>query len=213
MAGELGQIEQQLSALVARLDVAPAHEEAQMLHEITRLSAATEQLATASAFRFGAARAYRALVEQRGEELREQRLAGLQTPTGFLRRRFQPAMAFCDAVALRLDSIAQRIARASALLRTRVDIEHERQNQALLEAMNRRAELQLHLQQTVEGLSVAAISYYAVGLVSYLCKALAHAGLPIDPELTTGIALLPVVLAVALGVRSIRRHVLTAPPT
>ncbi len=36
--------------------------------------------------------------------------------------------------------------------------------------MNRRAELQLRLQQTVEGLSVAAISYYIVGLFGYVAK-------------------------------------------
>ncbi len=207
IAGELDRIELQLAELVARLNVAPARDEPHMLQAITRLSAMVEQLATVSAFRFGAARAYRALVQQRGDELRENRLPGLQTPTEFLRRRFQPAMAFCEAVATRLDSVAERIARASALLGTRVEIERERHNQALLEAMNRRAKLQLHLQQTVEGLSVAAISYYSVGLAAYLWKALAHLGMPIDPELATGVSLVPIVLTVAWAVRSIRQRV------
>lgn len=206
IAGELDRIEERLSELVARLDVAPASEEPEMLHEVTRLSALAEQLATAGAFRFGAARAYRALVRQRGEELRESRLQGLQTPTEFLMRRFEPAMDYCDAVATRLASVSERIARASGLLRTRVEIERERQNQALLEAMNRRAKLQLHLQQTVEGLSVAAISYYAVGLAAYLFKAAARAGAGIDPEMATGIAMVPVVLAVALAMRGVRRR-------
>ncbi len=40
----------------------------------------------------------------------------------------------------------------------------EAQNQTLLASMDRRARLQLRLQQTVEGLSVAAICYYVVGL-------------------------------------------------
>jgi uncharacterized membrane-anchored protein len=207
MAGELDRIEQGLSGLVARLDVAPANEEPAMLHEVTRLSAIAEQLSTAGAFRFGAARAYRALVRQRGQELREARLPGLQTLTGFLERRFEPAMAYCDAVASRLDSVSERIARASALLRTRVEIERERQNQQLLAAMNRRAKLQLHLQQTVEGLSVAAISYYATGLATYLFKGAYKAGVPIDPELATGIAVVPIVIAAAIGMRAIRRRV------
>lgn len=204
IGSELDRVEQRLSDLVARLDVAPAAEEPEMLHEVTRLSALQEQLATAAAFRFGAARAYRSLVRQRGEELRETRLQGLQTPTDFLVRRFEPAMATCDAVATRLESVSERIARASGLLRTRVEIERERQNQALLEAMNRRAKLQLHLQQTVEGLSVAAISYYATGLASYLFKAAARSGLPIEPEYATGIAVVPIAIGVWWAMRSIR---------
>jgi len=206
IAGELDRIERGLSELVSRLDVAPASEEPEMLHEVTRLSALIEQLSTAAAFRFGAARAYRALVAQRGEELRETRLPGLQTLTEFLERRFQPAMAYCDAVAARLASVSERIARASGLLRTRVEIERERQNQALLAAMNRRAKLQLHLQQTVEGLSVAAIAYYASGLVGYLFKAIAKAGVPIEPELATGIAVVPIVLGAWWGMRTVRRR-------
>lgn len=204
IGGELDRVEQRLSDLVARLDVAPSEDEPEMLHEVTRLSALQEQLATSAAFRFGAARAYRSLVRQRGEELRESRLQGLQTPTDFLVRRFEPAMATCDAVAARLESVSERIARASGLLRTRVEIERERQNQALLGAMNRRATLQLHLQQTVEGLSVAAISYYAIGLTSYLFKAAAIAGAPIVPELATGIAVVPIALGVWCAMRSVR---------
>jgi uncharacterized membrane-anchored protein len=113
-------------------------------------------------------------------------------------------MATCDAVATRLESVSERIARASGLLRTRVEIERERQNQALLEAMNRRAKLQLHLQQTVEGLSVAAISYYATGLAGYLFKAAARSGVPVEPDYATGIAVLPIVLAVWWAMRSVR---------
>jgi len=204
IAAELDRIEKRLSDLVARLDVAPADEEPEMLHEVTRLSALQEQLSTSAAFRFGAARAYRALVRQRGEELRETRLPGLQTPMDFLLRRFEPAMATCDAVAARLASVSERIARASGLLRTRVEIERERQNQSLLEAMNRRAKLQLHLQQTVEGLSVAAISYYATGLIGYVFKAAARAGLPVEPELAAGIAVVPIALAVWWALRRVR---------
>jgi uncharacterized membrane-anchored protein len=207
IAGELDRVEARLSELVARLDVAEVSEEPEMLHEVTRLSAIAEQLSTAGAFRFGAARAYRTLVRTRGQELRETRLQGLQTPTGFLERRFQPAMAYCDAVSERLASVSERIARASALLRTRVEIERERQNQALLAAMNRRAKLQLHLQQTVEGLSVAAITYYAAGLAGYVFKGAAVAGAPIEPELATGIAVVPILLAVAWAMRSVRRRV------
>jgi uncharacterized membrane-anchored protein len=205
IAAELDSVDSSLSRLVARLDVAPATEEPEMLREVTRLSAIIERLSSESAFRFGAARAYRTLVKQRGGELREQRLPRLQHLGGFLERRFEPAMAFCDSVASRLETSASRIARASSLLRTRVETEREQQNQALLGALNRRARLQLHLQQTVEGLSVAAITYYGVGLAAYLFKGAARAGLAIDADLATGLSVIPIALMVALGVRAVRR--------
>jgi len=206
-AVELDAAERALGVLVARLEGAPASEEPELLQEITRLAATVERLSATVGFRFGAARAYHAIVRQRGEDLRMHRLASLQTPIAFLERRFDPAMAFCESVGRRIDSAAERVARASALLRTRVDIERERHNQALLSAMNQRAELQLKLQQTVEGLSVAAITYYAVGIVHYLLLALQSSGVAVDVEVATGISVVPVALVVALGVRHIRESV------
>ncbi len=206
-AAELDRVEHSLGALVGRLESAPVEEEPQMLGEVSRLAATVERIASEVGFRFAAARAYHALVRQRGAELRQQRLPGLQTLTAFLERRFDPAMAFCDSVGRRVEALAERVARASALLRTRVDIERERHNQELLAAMNRRAQLQLHLQQTVEGLSVAAITYYATGLAAYLFKAMKTAGLPIEPDLATGLSIVPIAVAVALGVRHIREGI------
>jgi uncharacterized membrane-anchored protein len=97
---------------------------------------------------------------------------------------------------VRLESVSARVSRASGLLGTRVEIDRERQNQELLGAINERAAAQLHLQQTVEGLSVAAIAYYATGLFAYLFKAADKAGLPVRYELATGLAVVPVVLLV-----------------
>lgn len=203
-AAELDSIEGALGALVARLEQAPVSEEPELLRELTRLAATVERLAATVGFRFGAARAYHALVRQRGIDLRMGRLASLQTPIAFLERRFDPAMAFCESVGRRIEAAAERVTRASALLRTRVDIERERHNQELLSAMNRRAQLQLKLQQTVEGLSVAAITYYAVGLAGYLFKAMRAGGWPIDVDVATGVSVIPIAIAVALGIRHIR---------
>ncbi|MCC7061002.1 MAG: DUF3422 domain-containing protein [Burkholderiaceae bacterium] len=206
-AVELDAIEASLGALVARMESAPVTQEPALLREITRLAATAERIDAATGFRFGAARAYHSLVRQRGVELREQRLPGMQTLTAFLERRFDPAMAFCDSVGRRSAKIAERIARASALLRTRVEIERERHNQQLLAAMNRRARLQLNLQQTVEGLSVAAITYYVTGLAGYGFKAVKAAGWHIDTDLATGLSVLPIAIVVALAVRHIREGV------
>jgi uncharacterized membrane-anchored protein len=100
------------------------------------------------------------------------------------------------------------VARATQLLSTRVDVTRERQNQAVLESMNRRAKMQLRLQQTVEGLSVVAITYYLASLVGYLAKGLEAAGFAVDAYLATGVSIPVVALLVAMGVGRLRRTVM-----
>jgi uncharacterized membrane-anchored protein len=114
-------------------------------------------------------------------EFREQRIGDLRTLGGFLSRRLAPAMNSCAAAERRQEELSARIERASALLRTRVDVAREEQNQQLLAAMERRGKVALRLQQTVEGLSVAALTYYLVGLVGYGVKPLKQ----IFPNLNT----------------------------
>ena len=175
-----------------------------LLHELTRLAAEVEQGLSSSQYRFGACRAYSQLVATRIADLRESRLPGLQTIEEFMARRFSPAVSTCVTVSQRLHDLSERVAQASALLATRVGIARERQNQALLASMDRRARLQLRLQQTVEGLSVAAIAYYAAGLLGYLAKGAKAAGLPIDSDLVVGLALPLLAAAVFLAVRRAR---------
>jgi uncharacterized membrane-anchored protein len=141
-------------------------------------------------------------------DLREQRMPGVQTIAGFLSRRFAPAMAFCESTDRRLTDLGDRINRALNLARVRIESQREQGNQELLRALADRQHQQLRLQQTVEGLSVVAISYYALGLVGYAAKALSHwpavaPWLP-SPEAVVGLAVLPVVLGVAWGLRRLR---------
>ena len=164
------------------------HDEA-LLYELMALAAEVESALVGSQARFGASRAYHALVTTRIAELREGRIKGLQTIDEFMTRRLSPAMATCATVSQRLHDLSERVAQASSLLSTRVDIARQQQNQALLAATAHRAKLQLRLQQTVEGLSLAAIVYYLAGLVGYGAKALKAAGLPLSPDLVTGLAL------------------------
>ena len=159
-----------------------------LLQQLMALAAEVESALAGSQARFSASRAYHALVATRIAELREQRIFGLQTIDEFMARRLSPAMATCATVSQRLHNLSERVAQASSLLSTRVDIARQQQNQALLVATARRAKLQLRLQQTVEGLSVAAIVYYLTGLVGYGAKALKVAGVGLSPDLVTGAA-------------------------
>ncbi|MBI3447125.1 MAG: DUF3422 domain-containing protein [Magnetospirillum sp.] len=205
---EIGRIDRELGGIVSQLaDPAVQQNDRELLEHLTRLAAEGERLDAANSFRLSAAKAYYAIVCQRIAELREDRIPGLQTFAEFIDRRLGPAMKTCESVSERQQLLATRVSRAGDLLRTRVDIALEEKNRDLLNSMNRRAELQLRLQETVEGLSVVAISYYLLGLIGYLAKGLKAAGLPVDYDLA-GLIGLPVVAgAVWLGVRRLRRAI------
>jgi len=156
-----------------------------LLDELTALAAELEAGATASLFRFGASRAYNEIVQLRLQTLGERPIKGFPTWSSFLTRRMAPAMRTCVTLEERQASLSTKLARTANLLRTRVDVELEQQNRDLLQSMNERTRLQLRLQATVEGISVAAISYYVVGLFGYVAKAGSEAGLPINPSYAT----------------------------
>ena len=198
-------IETALAELTAGIAREDGREEA-LLHELTRLAAEVEQGLSSSQYRFGACRAYSQLVATRIAELRETRLHGLQTIDEFMARRFSPAVSTCVTVSQRLHDLSERVSQASSLLATRVGIARERQNQSLLASMDRRAKLQLRLQQTVEGLSVAAIAYYVAGLVGYLAKGAKAAGVRIDSDLVVGIAVPLLAGAIYVAMRRARRR-------
>lgn len=197
----------QLASLINELAVVKSEDEPALLDRLTRLAATVESTISSTFYRICAARAYKELLERRLAELREVRLEGLPTLREFVERRLLPAMNTCETVARLQESLSVRISRASELLRTRVDISLQRQNQSILSTTARRAKLQLHLQQTVEGLSVAAISYYVVGLIGYIAKAINAAGVAVNTDIITGVAIPIVAVAAAFGVRHIRRVV------
>lgn len=203
--------EQELARTTMALARAREEDEEILFAQVTRLEAETESRSAGSHYRFSAAAAYYELVQQRIRELRERRIAGLQTFNEFTERRLAPAMNTCRAAASRLQSLSERVSRANQLLATRIDLSHERQNRALLETMNRRAEAQLRLQLTVEGLSVAAVTYYIVGLVGYAVKGLKSLGWLLNPDVMVGISIPIVALIVALGIRRIHQGVAPKP--
>jgi uncharacterized membrane-anchored protein len=184
-----------------------ASNETELLDELTSLASEIEFSQSSTQYRLNASQAYFGLVERRIQDMREQRIQGIQTFREFMDRRLEPAMNTCASVERRQTALSKRIARASQLLRTRVEITLQRQNQSLLESMDRRAKLQLRLQETVEGLSIAAITYYSVSLISYVAKAGKAMGWPIEPDLVVGASIPVMALALTLGVRYVRKAI------
>ncbi|WP_170331491.1 DUF3422 family protein [Ruegeria arenilitoris] len=199
----IGELDSRLTGLMGQMTDNSAHPD-QLLPDLLSTSTELETLSAQCSFRFGATGAYEAIVNQRIEVLREERFEGRQSFADFMMRRYDPAMRTVKATERRLQALSDRAIRAGELLRTRVDVERSAQNQALLESMDRRADLALRLQHTVEGLSVVAISYYAVSLASYVLYPLTKAG--ISKGMLTAAVTIPVVLAVWFAIRQIRKR-------
>lgn len=203
----LSDSDRELTRITTEMVAAGREEEPLLLDRLTRLQAEIERRYAVSEYRFSAAAAYYDLVRSRIEELREERIEGLQKFREFTERRLSPAMGTCRSAAGRLAALSERVARSTQMLSTRVDIARERQNQLLLETMARRASMQLRLQQTVEGLSIAAIAYYIVGLVGYAVKGLNTLGTRINPDLAMGFAIPVVVAILAYGLAHHRKRI------
>jgi len=179
-----------------------------LLASLAALAGRAEALAGGTSFRFSAARAYHGIVQERINQLNERPIGARPTIGEFMERRLAPAMRTCEAVAERQREVIARIARTTQMLNTRVEVAAEAINLGLLKSMDRRARQQLRVQQTVEGLSAAAISYYALGLLKFLMEAVAKIVHGIDPTLTTGLAAPVVVFFVWVFLQRIRRHLI-----
>ena len=195
-APSLAMAEQELADLAQAIRSAHQDEEAELLERLTRLAGQMEGLYAAQHSRFSASKAYFELVDRRILDIRETRLPGFQSIGEFMDRRLSPARSTCDWVAKRQTALSERVSRMSNLLRTRVDFQQEQSSQALLAAMNKRQGMQLKLQTTVEGLSVAAITYYIAGLIHYVAEGLEAKGWIQSPTMFTALTVPVIALLV-----------------
>ena len=206
---QVRQIEQDMAQIARSMsEIAGLEDTRATLTSISRLSADVEGITARLVFRVDATRAYFALVRRRVERLREERLERLQTFEEFVERRLAPAMKTCETVARRLDSLSRRLARASNLLRTRVDVALQEQNRDLLLSMDRRARLQSRLQRILEVISIVALTYYLTVLLITILQALKAARVPVNVELVAGAAT-PFLLGIIwLAIRWTRKTVI-----
>tara|TARA_R110001583_G_scaffold23141_2_gene85939 strand:+ start:1103 stop:2515 length:1413 start_codon:yes stop_codon:yes gene_type:complete len=206
---QLNQLDQQLKDVtqsIAQLENAAG--ERDLLDILSAMAARVEAFRARSNYRFSASSAYYQVVLQRLEVLREREreVAGHLTLNEFLVRRLAPAIRTCEVTGALLDDLSTRIDRASRLLRTRVQLTLEEQNQGLMTSLNRRSQIQLRMQQTVEGLSVVAISYYLISIFKLGFETLYELGLPINKELTTAASIPIVMLSIWAVTRRIHHH-------
>jgi uncharacterized membrane-anchored protein len=192
LSGPLRNAEAELSELSKEISMAQnqesvaTHQDGEFLERISTLASKIEEWISEHGLRFTAAEAYSQLTAKNLEELSEASLPGVQTLSEFMERRFAPAMSTCSWTQRRLRELSDRISRTTQILRTRIEFVNESQTQELLASMDRRAKIQLRLQETVEGLSVLVLTYYAVSLIIYMAKGLKELGLMVPAELIGG---------------------------
>ncbi len=204
----LNDMDQKMAVITQSLADGEDIDEEELLAQLTNIAARIEAFRAHSTFRFSATRAYHQLVLTRLEELREDELSGHLTITEFMTRRLTPAVKTCEAISERLEDLSRRVDRASDMMRTRVELAIQSQNQQLLSSMDRRSKIQLMMQHTVEGFSVVAISYYLIGLLKLALESAHSAGFSFNKPLVLGIAI-PVTLAlVFFGVRMVHHRFL-----
>jgi len=212
--GELNQLDIQLKqvttgiALEQSITLEKNNDDRKLLEQVSAIAAKVEDFRSQSNYRFSATNAYYDVVLQRMDELKEEEITGHMTLQEFLMRRITPAVKTCQTAAKHLEDISRRVTRASDLLRTRVEMVLQEQNQELLKSMNRRANVQMRLQQTVEGLSVAAISYYGMQLFETVLASLPSLGVKFNHDLVSGIAVPIVIGIVFVGTRFVHKRLL-----
>ncbi|HCT99078.1 MAG TPA: DUF3422 domain-containing protein [Methylococcaceae bacterium] len=208
LSPELKKADQQLYTITNAMTQSGG-DDTKLLEELTALAAEIENHISSNHLRFAAAEAYYTLVERRLVDLREVRIQGIQTIGEFINRRLEPAVNTCRFTSNRFKSLSERVGNASQLLRTRVDIMIERQNQRLLTSMNLRAKMQLRMQQMVEGISIVAITYYAASLIRAMTQTLQSLGVHVEPEVIEGASIPFILIAIGLGLRRIHHIIKT----
>ena len=193
---EVTRLDQALAETVASIAEA-RREPAELVHELMQQAARVEELSARSANRLAASEAYFALLYSRIEELREERLEGIQTFEQFMDRRLDPARRTCRTTGERIERLSKRIARSTDLIRSQVDLSIESQNKDLLEGLNRRAKRQIRMQAKLESFTVIVVTYYAFDLIDRTLRNILG-DTELERQLSLGLSLLVPLLALGL---------------
>ncbi len=207
--GILSEIEGRFSTIIHDVSLQDMELESlkHWFEKLQAVSSEVSRLIDQTEYRLSATHAYSAIVQQRLQDLREESMEGKTRLSVFLERRMGPAMATCESLRRRQDKLLARIDSASAMFQGHMEIAMGLQNNAILKTIKTNAEQQVKLQHTVEGLSVVAISYYLLGIISLLLKGGEKAGLFSGWEILAAILAPPAIAAVWLFLRRLKNKI------
>ena len=169
--GELERLETEYSRLTASLKDLGGDRLADALGDYKQLAIETNQLLDTVRYRIAATKAYDSIVEARLDALEEQADDRGQTISGFIAQRLKPGVDTVIAFDNRARQLEASVTNSLRLYNAILENEIQQQNQQLLVSMEKRTAQQVRLAKAVEGFSVVALTYYAVGLLGYFSKA------------------------------------------
>lgn len=207
-APRLGRLERKLADYAQMLEYDPKSDDETLLGELTGLSSELALIRVETGYRLGATRAYAEIAANRLEKLDIRPINGFPSLTDFTERRLLPAIRTCESFETRLNELSERAGGVIALLNTRIDTRIKAQNRDLLSSMEGSLGIQLRLQSLIEGLSVIAATYYAVGLIAYLVKGGDALDGGFGADAIVGLAVFPVIAAIYFFVRYQRVKIL-----
>ena len=181
-----------------------AQKQHDLLNDLLAIAQQVETYRNQLSSRFSASQAYYELVKFSYEKLNEEKLGGLQRLQTFVERRLGPAIRTFGALRNRLEDISQRVDRVAELLRTEINVQMQLQNSELLAGMSHSAKMQLKMQKTVEGISIVALTYYAIGVIGYLLSIFLHGD---DKYTVMGLLVLPVAALIWYLQKKIIHHI------
>lgn len=203
---DLPALESELATLTESVALGDGEEDEHLLEELTSIAARVERMTAANARQLSASVAYFNLVSQRLKDLREEPIPQVPSIGGFLERRLEPARTTCETATSRLDQLSHRVAHASQLLRTRIEVRREIQNQSLLVSMNENFQSQLSLQKAAELLSFVIVPYYGVNLLTYLLEEVGElGGIHIDPQTVKALGVPVIIILMLVVLRRVHR--------
>ncbi|MDZ4201039.1 MAG: DUF3422 domain-containing protein [Gallionella sp.] len=203
---DLPAMESELATLTESVAPGDGEGDEHLLEELTSIAARVERMTAANARQLSASAAYFNLVSLRLKELREEPIPQVTSIGGFLERRLEPARTTCEAATNRLDQLSHRVSHASQLLRTRIEVRREIQNQSLLVSMNENFQSQLSLQKAAELLSFVIVPYYGVNLLTYLLEEVGElGGIPIDPQTVKALGVPVIIILMLVVLRRVHR--------
>lgn len=176
VAPKLATLERQLGKLVEEMGATGSSGDGQeTLAYLHALTLQLNQTVEFTSYRFSASRAYGEILNRRLTRLGERTSSGFSTLERYLANRVDPALATCLAIEKRQTDLGQKLERVTEFLNTRIGLEVQLQNAQVMDRISKTSDSQYRLQRTVEGLSVIAISYYAIGIIGYLLNGLSVA--------------------------------------
>lgn len=161
-------------------------------NKLTYIANRAHRLNNENKFRFQASNSYFPIINERLKELKLSTIDCIQPYDIYLNSRLNPAKRTSETTEKRLNETLQQMDRTANLIQTNVELDVKNSNNLLLDSMNKKTDVQIKLQKTVEGLSTVVLTYYSVTLFNHAITGIYnYYPMLLEPKLISSISIIP----------------------